>query len=1338
MSNNTTLPSGTGGDTIRDLDRQSGGVKTQVTQLDIGGASTNAEILVTAGQQTMAASVPVVLASNQTSVPVALAAGTNVAGKVGIDQTTPGSTNRVQLAPPTVSGTISAANANLTSGVATASSTVAIGPLGDASQLSITTVGTFSGTLQVQVSNDNSNWESNTSITGITKTVTGVQTATIVNGGTNTYEFNNGGSAYARVTCSAFTSGSLTVTVTAAASVGSLALDQPIPAGTNTIGAVKLTDGTNTATVKAASTAAVAADPALVVAISPNNTVPTNTSQVGTTSVNAFPAGFQRVTDEPTQIFYDPFDAALDTTNLWTTPTVGNSAVLASVTTGNMSMGTGTTASGWSKLTSATSFKPVVPAWIGYSFAIQIPDAPTPTANSYRFWGAGTLATTPTTAAPLTDAVGFELTTAGALCAVVYAGGTRTLIATLTSIADASMHRYIVYIRTDKVYWYIDGLGSTNLVATSNFQAPQVQTLPISLLAVGGSTPPASNSQIVCSGLAVWDTGKNGSQLVDGTYPWRKATIKPASTAPLATDPALVVTLNPNVANNIVGPTNITVADTNNSTTSGYLVSVAPTAGSYVALALTGTSYAVINLGQQGSGYNPTLNFEMSPDSTNGTTGTWVPFLGSRIAPLASSSVTSSDTVTSGYEMYEGSCKGMTYIRVRCTSFPVGANTQAVTIYSSNHDHTGLQNVQLESVNSSLVLSTYSPDYTGLSYFSLTSAGATGSINLLGLDGTHLSQSPNSLLVELQGTWVGAVQFYGSNINYNNFATENVILPFIKVGQSNGSTTPVALSNTAPQTIVRYDYVTENGSYRLLNTGGFNTIVVICTSYTSGTITGWFSASASENTLTQVISSPEPKYQVRHGFDSTIASGVDTAIAQVIKQAGGTATTSQSAGSLIVTSGVTANQETVVRSLYPVSGDLTLRYFVQLSQRIANNNFFVELVDVIGDGLTLTASSTTQCIVTIPNNQFNATNVGQSMYIGAITNGTITTAVPMRATIASVSGNNVTFTVAGWTATGAGTCSLFGLNYIQLLYTGTTATNVNYDTQRNGYNSGFTTATINTTASPGHIGTVTTSENESLYADQVGTSGTGAVEISRRASRTRQLPNPTKPLFLQIRSTNGTSAPASNTTLTVSFADILMSRAAPVTLTNISPISANSGIPTEIINTPTIFLGGGIALADGVANPTAAGVTNFPVLWNSATWDRQRSNYNVATGDTGTKTASFSGATQTNYNASGALITILLGTVSGTTPTFVAQLQGSPDGGTTWINIPGAATASIAATGNYSINCYPGSPTVAGAATSGNVASASYVLPRTWRVNYTIGGTTPSFALTSVSVAYVN
>ena len=58
-----------GADTIRDLARQAGTVKTQVFQIDAGGATANAENLITAGQQTAANSLPVVIASNQTGLP---------------------------------------------------------------------------------------------------------------------------------------------------------------------------------------------------------------------------------------------------------------------------------------------------------------------------------------------------------------------------------------------------------------------------------------------------------------------------------------------------------------------------------------------------------------------------------------------------------------------------------------------------------------------------------------------------------------------------------------------------------------------------------------------------------------------------------------------------------------------------------------------------------------------------------------------------------------------------------------------------------------------------------------------------------------------------------------------------------------------------------------------------------------------------------------------------------------------------------------------------------------------------------------------------------------------
>jgi hypothetical protein len=44
MPDNTTLPGV--GDVVRDLDRQAGGIKTPVTQIDVGGPSTSPESLV--------------------------------------------------------------------------------------------------------------------------------------------------------------------------------------------------------------------------------------------------------------------------------------------------------------------------------------------------------------------------------------------------------------------------------------------------------------------------------------------------------------------------------------------------------------------------------------------------------------------------------------------------------------------------------------------------------------------------------------------------------------------------------------------------------------------------------------------------------------------------------------------------------------------------------------------------------------------------------------------------------------------------------------------------------------------------------------------------------------------------------------------------------------------------------------------------------------------------------------------------------------------------------------------------------------------------------------------
>lgn len=64
MADNTVLNSGSGGDTIRGIQRTSGGAKTQVMAVDLGGASTNSELLLQGGQSPSAKAIPVVPASD--------------------------------------------------------------------------------------------------------------------------------------------------------------------------------------------------------------------------------------------------------------------------------------------------------------------------------------------------------------------------------------------------------------------------------------------------------------------------------------------------------------------------------------------------------------------------------------------------------------------------------------------------------------------------------------------------------------------------------------------------------------------------------------------------------------------------------------------------------------------------------------------------------------------------------------------------------------------------------------------------------------------------------------------------------------------------------------------------------------------------------------------------------------------------------------------------------------------------------------------------------------------------------------------------------------------------
>lgn len=217
MADNTILNTGTGGDTIRDLARGAGTVKTQVVQLDLGGATANAEVLITAGQQVMTASVPVVIASNQTAISVA-----------STDLTATGSLSGIgSVALPTLNGA-------------------------DGASVQIT--GTWVGTVLFEGSVDGTNFFAVSGVPFISSTVVTSTTAT------GSWQFNVSGLQLFRARCSVFTSGAIVIsirstsgsTITAMAAycngvttVNTASTGNPVSTGGTAIVAVNPTKATN-------------------------------------------------------------------------------------------------------------------------------------------------------------------------------------------------------------------------------------------------------------------------------------------------------------------------------------------------------------------------------------------------------------------------------------------------------------------------------------------------------------------------------------------------------------------------------------------------------------------------------------------------------------------------------------------------------------------------------------------------------------------------------------------------------------------------------------------------------------------------------------------------------------------------------------------------------------------------------------------------------------------------------------------------------------------------------------------------------------------------------------
>lgn len=320
---------------------------------------------------------------------------------------------------------------------------------------------------------------------------------------------------------------------------------------------------------------------------------------------------------------------------------------------------------------------------------------------------------------------------------------------------------------------------------------------------------------------------------------------------------------------------------------------------------------------------------------------------------------------------------------------------------------------------------------------------------------------------------------------------------------------------------------------------------------------------------------------------------------QLVKTGTGMAI-SQSGGNLVITSGTTANSETLYRHRYPIAGSQFFRFIQTLSQRIVDNNFYLELVEVLGDDLPFTCSGTT-VVVTKSGHGYE---VGQTIdfCVPTVTGGS-GTIVPGTWAITAANATTFTFTATGSSGSAmTGTCTISGWNSIYVRAQSTTATSLSFTSRRRGWGSAETTATINTTAS-GHYGTIQFEDGFVGFGD---TTLNSSSVFSNRAARNNAVPADNVPLYLQIRARNGTTNPAGTTTWTIGMVQREEYAAFPVSVHSGKGNAVIGSPQVTVISAPTTTIAGQAAHDAAISgNPVRTGGRALTAAYTT-----------VATGDT--------------------------------------------------------------------------------------------------------------------------
>jgi hypothetical protein len=374
------------------------------------------------------------------------------------------------------------------------------------------------------------------------------------------------------------------------------ALDATLTGGTQK---TRVTDGTNTAAVKAASTAAAATDPALVVAISPNNTIPISAASLPLPTGAALDATLTGGTQKSKVV-----DAS---GNVLPSADVAARALFAKITDGVNALPTMDAAAraGFQKLTDGTNTAAVKAA----STAAAATDPALVVAVSPNN-------TIPISAAslPLPTGAALDATLTGGTAKARITDGTNTAAVKAASTAAAAADPSLVV-----------AIHPTSPV-TQGTAAAVASAWPVKLTD-GVNTAPVGD---VASRAGF-------ERITDGT---NTAAVKAASTAPAATDPALVVAISQNTpaVPMTLGNAQQLVLTNSNVIASGSAV--------YTGLGHKEVNL-VINVTGSVTGTTPTLTFsisEVDPQNTSTVIGATV--TGAAITATGTQTLKLPDTTT--------------------------------------------------------------------------------------------------------------------------------------------------------------------------------------------------------------------------------------------------------------------------------------------------------------------------------------------------------------------------------------------------------------------------------------------------------------------------------------------------------------------------------------------------------------------------------------------------------------------------------------------------------------------------------------------------------------------